>query len=322
MNTQEESRPIETLLNILHYDTRKRLEVLREEIEHLIHSIGYRITGEDPSPAPRVPGPRKQAQPTSQAAFLSRLQQSAKVLLSECTADLVEANQLKERTPKNRGTATRQSMPAGSSSADSEALKRQYRLEILWNAKIINKALVIAERLGDLHDKLEQFLQRTNPEQPDPTLRRRSEQGLADKYLSEKTRWVHKDLACLVRDLRANNYPLKEVPSTYQFWAYNHTSHHHAFISLKAHDHWARKVEAQVAMSADARPPATPASADATESNTSEVEGDDIDKQRFVCLSTVVLGPGPNRSSSYHWPRTRARSPSSDVWTPTQCPAR
>jgi hypothetical protein len=66
---------------------------------------------------------------------------------------------------------------------------------------------------------------------------------LADKYLSEKTRWVHKDLARLVMHLRDGQYPFDEVPSTYQFWAYDHTSHHHSFTSLKAHEQWARVTE-------------------------------------------------------------------------------
>jgi hypothetical protein len=247
-----ESKPIETLLNILHYDSSKRLEVLREEITHLGTSISYRIEKVDGNGATPHPDGRNKPQPTSQSAFLQRLQRSATVLLRECEFDLAESRGFRGSTQEerllanSRGSSStlspRPAPPMGEAEIHDE-LAKQYKRELMWNAKIISKALVIAERLGDLHDKLEQFLQRTNPDQPDPTLRRRSEQGLADKYLSEKTRWVHKDLARLMMHLRDGQYPFDEVPSTYQFWAYDHTSHHHSFTSLKAHHQWAHVTE-------------------------------------------------------------------------------
>ncbi|WP_428509505.1 hypothetical protein [Roseateles sp.] len=293
-------KPIETLLNILHYDSGKRLEVLREEITHLTASIGYRV-GDVGDGNVKPKGPVKVAQLSSQAAFLARLRRSAEVLLAECEADLKESRGFRKST----GTEREVSDSRGSSSANGpgpvvrlksgdihKELAKQYKRELLWNAKIINKALVIAERLGDLHDRLELFLQRTNPDQPDPTLRRRSEQGLADKYLSEKARWVHKDLARLVMHLREGQYPFAEVPSTYQFWAYDHTSHHHSFTSLKAHNDWVDVSKQQAALERNktlggrlarlARLAQPKSDEDAPKADTSE---------RFVCLSLSYWVP-------------------------------
>ena len=217
----------EKLLGVLRYDARKRLEVLREELNYLVNSIRYRLNG-----ITEIEGARllDAAAPTSHDAFLFRLCTSAESLLGECEKDIQELNSVELLYSNHEDHF-----------ASGNGLQSYQCFQIVWNAKVVNKALVLTERLGDLHDRLEQFLQRTNPDHPDPTLRRRAEQGLTDKYLSELTRWIHRDLSRLARRVDGQ-YPYEAVPSTYQFWAYDHTSRHHAFMSLDDHRKWVQKV--------------------------------------------------------------------------------
>ncbi|MBN8486307.1 MAG: hypothetical protein J0M20_01035 [Burkholderiales bacterium] len=119
----------------------------------------------------------------------------------------------------------------------------QAHLEVLWHAKMVHKATVIAERLHDLHNRVDQYLLRTNPDHPDPTLRRRTENGLGDRYLNELCRWTHRDLARFVVTRMGAHYPYQQVPSTFQFWAYDFTSWHHSFVGFDGHGKWQKAID-------------------------------------------------------------------------------
>ncbi len=213
------------LLAIFRYDSRWRFDVLRREIQHLVNAIGYRLGSQL--------APPEHSAEESQRAFLYQLDSSAGLLLKECLADKAEALQFQEGSAPAFGDSARK---CGSRRVGDR------HFEILWHAKMVHKASVLAERIGDLHDRLEQFLQRTSPDHPAPTLRRRSEQGLVDKYLSELSRWTHRDIARFAVTLGAK-YPYPEVPSTYQFWAYDYTARHHSFVSSEGHQEWCRVID-------------------------------------------------------------------------------
>jgi hypothetical protein len=229
------------LLCALRYDAAKRLEILREETTHLINSIQYRIDASESTDENPATGGSKRA-------FLRRLLSSSRALHREASEDAKEQKEYAEKFalsfPAAQGSA---SGPASAEriKADKD-LKYQQQFEVMWYARVANKALVIAERLGDLHDRVEQFLQRTNPDHPDPTLRRRTEQGLVDKYLSELARWVHRDIILHCKEGLGAKYPHSKVPSTFQFWAYGHTSRHHAFLNYDKHELWCNAVENNV----------------------------------------------------------------------------
>lgn len=252
--SDNKDKSFKKLLSLLRYDARKRFEVLREELNHLANSIKYRINPEvdfDLTALSEQANTNEQpfTAETSHEAFLYRLGLSAQALLNECNQDIEEI-QLVEDIEKLKAT---------SRPREQDVRNRQVAEEfaIIWNAKVVNKALVLAERLGDLHDRLEQFLQRTNPDHPDPTLRRRCEQGLTDKYLSELARWTHMDLARFSLRLKAN-YPYDKVPSTYQFWDYDHTSRHHSFIGLDEHNAWRKNVDTFLLNPAKTQPLSAP----------------------------------------------------------------
>jgi hypothetical protein len=225
----------------IHFDTQKRFEILREEIEHFISSVEFRTGARENVTASVQPASEEMSSPApnSQSAFLKRLAESAYQLRHECHSDLREINEFEATWLEDH-----QAIAAASRGGEEAqaSLDLHDGFAIVWNSKLHEKAIVIAERLGDLHDRLEQFLQRTNPDHPDPTLRRRSEQGLTDKYLCEFTRWVHRDIALFAISAGAN-YPYGEVPSTYQSWAYDRTSRQHAFMTLESHINWKRQTE-------------------------------------------------------------------------------
>jgi hypothetical protein len=227
----------ECLRQAIHFDTQKRFEILREEIEHLISAIAFRTRGPDAHPSKTSSHGSAKA-PTSQAALLMRIETAGTELKKECAAETEEMRAFDLRWSEDR----RQAEANPDRSDREEELAALHRFAILWNAKQHEKAVVIAERLGDLHDRLEQFLQRTNPDHPDPTLRRRAEQGLTDKYLCEFARWIHRDLAMFAKSSGAA-YPYEEVPSTFQSWAYDRSSSQHAFMTLDAHVEWKRFAE-------------------------------------------------------------------------------
>lgn len=222
-------KAVTTLMNGAQYDARRRFDILTEEIDHLLRYLRFRI---GPSTEFDQPGDRFRKPYDSQQAFLVRLGYAGLALQKECAADGGEANLTYERFKSCWLAVEKRGGRRSECLREKRDLLRQ---QVLWIAKIVTKASVIAERLGELHDRLQQFLQRTNPDHPEPTLRRRLEHGLADKYLSELARWVHKDIAQLCSRRYAGTYPTEFVPSTFQFWGYGHVSSHHSFVTLDEH---------------------------------------------------------------------------------------
>lgn len=92
--------------------------------------------------------------------------------------------------------------------------------------------------LGRLQDRFGQELERIKPDSPGPTNRRRQEHGIIDKYLSELTRWVHRDLIVLVKDIFNSPYPYSETPITLQYWQYDYRSQHNAIHTDSQHERW------------------------------------------------------------------------------------
>ncbi len=160
MNEPLDTKDLRSLLNVLHYDAGRRYEILREELAHLVNSIRYRLDADRGSDDTWL------APSNSHKAFLKRIEESAQALYEECCKEAEAGVQLFERSRKDWVAAMQPGRPGG------DHLEPACRA-VLFNARFVNKALALAERMGDLHDRLEQFLQRTNPDHPDPTLRRR-----------------------------------------------------------------------------------------------------------------------------------------------------
>jgi hypothetical protein len=226
-NTHKKGGGLATLLSLMSFDSRRRFDFLHLEVEHLLASISLRM-GENHADTSQKTGEVR----GSKAGFLKRLHDSGRILLDDCQNDEREIRDY-IRVTKSLRNEWLNTFAHGSSDGDLGV----GHFDLFWHAKMVHKSTVLAERLGDLHDKLELFLQRTNPDHPDPTLRRRAESGLLDKYLSEFARWVHKDLVRFVKTMGAE-YPYAEVPSTYQLWNYKHTSEHHSFIDKVGHESW------------------------------------------------------------------------------------
>jgi len=217
-----------TLMNGAQYDAQRRFDILSEEINHFLRYLRFRIGPTTEFDQLKYPLRRPY---DSQQAFLVRLGKAGQALNIECDADRNEAEAIYEKLKSLWIEAAGRSEPHRQQE-QSELVRRQ----TLWIAKSVGKASLIAARLGELHDRLQQFLQRTNPDHPEPTLRRRLEHGLADKYLSELVRWIHKDIAEFCSTKYAGEYPSSCVPSTFQFWGYSHTSSHHSFVTFDEHN--------------------------------------------------------------------------------------
>ena len=237
-----ELKPEQTLSNVLAFDIGKRYEILREECHHLLQSTRFRLEAGALNNRDTAPQRNDSVQ-----AFSARLSKAAQLLQDECLLDIEELDSFwikrkiwleEEELEAKRGYGG--ASLTGSASVPRESLKVKFQLhhvELAWHAKMMFKASLIAERIGDLHDRLAQLLQRTNPDHPDPTLRRRTEQGQIDKYLTEQTRWVHRDIARFAITA-GMAYPYDQIPATFQFWDYDYTSRHHSFLPSEGYDRW------------------------------------------------------------------------------------
>lgn len=96
----------------------------------------------------------------------------------------------------------------------------------LSQAYIRGRLVDIAKKIGHLHDRLGQLLDNTNQLHPAPSLRRRQETALHDHYLSELSRWVHRDMVYLAEEIMGESYPYENLPETIQYWEYDYTSRH------------------------------------------------------------------------------------------------
>lgn len=225
------------LRSAMFYDTRRRYEILKEEIVHFEAVIHYRTSRDAPESGTQSGGSGETDRSrTSDTNLLGQLRGAADKLRKECEADLEEEALFRAELEGDRKN------PSSGSRSEHDCFG------ILWNAKAHEKALVLAERLGGLHDRLDQFLQRTNPDQPEATLRRRVEQGLTDKYLSTFVNWVHRDLVLFAESTRAR-VPYGTLPNTLQHWDYGRSSRQHSFTNLDEHVQWKQRVASYAARS-------------------------------------------------------------------------
>lgn len=216
MPIRPHQKALGNLWSTLLYDIDKRVGVLEGEAQHLMNAVAYRIGSGINSTQPL----------TNEVNFLRRVRAAAEALRLECETERQEIEHFKVAA---RNGDTPLSVGSGREFGWEHAL-------LAWCARVVVKAGVLTERIGNLHDRLEQFFERTSPDHPDPTLRRRVEQGLSDKFLNEHTRWVHRDLANFVKCNLGAAYPFNAVPATFQSWEYDHTSGHHGFACYKTAD--------------------------------------------------------------------------------------
>jgi hypothetical protein len=206
-------RNLGDLIAVLLQDLRQRQHILADETQHFIDSIAYRF-------------PKNGQQHGSALSLLVRLTNAAHQLRAEIEQDDEERSRF-----ETWWTSIDQRLEAPMS-AQAPAYHCFF---LVWQAKMMNKAVLIAERIGNLHDRLEQQLQRTNPDFPSPILHRRAEQGQVDKFLCEHVKWVHRDLARFVALKLSATYPYSAVPDTFQSWQYEGSATQHSFISYAHH---------------------------------------------------------------------------------------
>lgn len=207
---------MESLHKILLFDLRRRQEILVDEIQHLVEAIKYRL-------------PLADQDHDSALSHLNRIAGAATELLTEVKADATE-RALFEKWWNGS---------SGSNHFSRKLTKRDIAayqcFHQVWQSKMMIKASVFVQRLGELHDRLERQLERTNSDHPNPVLRRRAEQGQIDKFLCEHVKWIHRDLARIVVKLGAK-YPYFEIPTTFYSWQYDASSSQHSFVSFKNYE--------------------------------------------------------------------------------------
>jgi hypothetical protein len=219
---KQEGRP-RTLYRVMLFDLKRRQEILEDEIEHLRDAIAYRLPR-------KAAGEQKTKNNLGSAiALLERLSRAADELHYETAADIAERERFESWWDD---TVNKQAQP-------SDAIRAYQYFQQVWQAKMMIKASLIAERLGEIHDRLGQQLERTNPDHPNPVLRRRAEQGQIDKFLCEHVKWVHRDLVKFAM-LQGATYPYTEVPATFYSWQYEASSSQHSFVSYKSYEPWKR----------------------------------------------------------------------------------
>lgn len=213
------ARPDEGRLTTLHgimlFDLKRRQEILRYELLHLMDAIRFRL------PIKELGSPVG----GSGLALLARVDVAAQELHEELESDM------RERIAFSEWWMSKVDI------VDQAPTREQHCFRQVWHAKMMTKAALVAERLGELHDRLGLQLERTHSDSPNPILRRRAEQGQIDKYLCEHVKWVHRDLAIASINLSAR-YPYEEVPSTLYSWQYEASSSQHAFVSHANYKKW------------------------------------------------------------------------------------
>ncbi|WP_130472282.1 hypothetical protein [Candidatus Magnetaquicoccus inordinatus] len=97
--------------------------------------------------------------------------------------------------------------------------------------------------LGQIQDRLGQTLENIRPGELTPTVRRRKEKGLTDKFLSTISRWTFRDLAILVKEQWQCSLPYgKNLPVVIQYWEHDLTSaQDHIFHEQQYHD-WREEI--------------------------------------------------------------------------------
>ena len=230
--------PLETLFGCITYDAKRRAYITREEIKHLQRVLTYRMATALEARSVRfadaktatVADPLRRAQAgkvlhnSTHDALLDHILKASSALLVEIDSEIHEFARFDEICTRftdhksNAGGLRKYEVP---------------HLRVLWIAKKQVKLTLLTERLGDLHDRLEQFLGRNNPDHPDPTLRRRAEHGLSDKYLIEHCRCAYRDIARFVKNVVGAPYPLSAIPRITYAWSYTAQCTHHSFESVE-----------------------------------------------------------------------------------------
>lgn len=214
------SRTVGVLQKVMLVDLERRQQILWNEVSHLQDAIKYRLP---------LDGTNSYG---SSLALLIRIAKAAEELSIEIEADNAERIEFNKWWNK---------WLAAYKAHELESLALHECFHQVWHAKMLLKSSVIAERLGELHDRLGQQLERTNPDHPNPILRRRAEQGQADKFLCEHVKWVHRDIARFTKYQLGADYPYDEVPATFYSWQYHHSSMQHSFVSHERYEEWKRR---------------------------------------------------------------------------------
>lgn len=213
------------LLRCAARDLHRRFSILHGEIGHLLRSITQRQTNG------KNTGHDAHAQ-TDESAFLGRLENAANQLQTDIEISLKSSKEILNPTDT--------SDPKSLLQCRKHRMLTDGQLFTIEQAALRLKANVLSERIGNLHDRLDQLLERSNPDHPGVTRRRRSEQGIQDKYISEFSRWLYRDLARLASDPKylGERYPYDVVPAVFQFWDYARASKHHSYITSEGYDQW------------------------------------------------------------------------------------
>ena len=119
-----------------------------------------------------------------------------------------------------------------------DCLLPTFRELIFIQAALRTRVDYCVRDLGKLQTRFGQELERIKPDSPGPTNLRRQENGITEKYLSEMTRWVHRDLIILVKKYFGAQYPYKDTPVTLQYWQYDYRSNHSAIRTSAQHNEW------------------------------------------------------------------------------------
>ncbi len=191
------------------YDLNRRLEIIASEINHFISSVNYLYSNQE-----------GQEEYTSNDIF-KKLISAGITLEADINNDRHEYKEFKEWWD---------SVFEG----DEKDIKKQtyyYYFAIPWQAKMLVKSSVFAERLGELQNRLNMLLQRINSDFPKISIRRRKEQGQMDKYLSVHAEDVHKNLVNEISN-HSKRVPhcLKNVTNVFGFCRYDNSSSQHAFL--------------------------------------------------------------------------------------------
>ena len=159
------------------------------------------------------------------AQFLRFIIPAAQLIKQEIKADRARLRELRDGSLP----AKIERLRAGKDRLYEEELAI-HRYTYFLNVVLRYRAGVYARRVGDLHDRLEQEFEHVNPLGPAPTVRRRHEDGFGDKYMNELSRWGHRDIIVLLRDVFGARYPYHYTPVTFQFWGHDDTSRNSAFV--------------------------------------------------------------------------------------------
>lgn len=246
---------LETLYKCASHDLYLRFHLIKQEVVHLLLGISYRTSdhkilewidkweADDSTDSASSVMPFNNLElpvflhSSDELGFLKHLYQAAKSCFEEVMDDKKAVKRLFTTCFSIEYLSSSIPHVADEEKRDQVSPIQAY---FCYQAAYRLKANTLLERVGDLHDRFEQFFQRVSPDHPGSSLRRHSEQGAHDKYLTELTRWTHIDLARLVgtKDYLAGPYPYKSVPHTFHTLDYPRSATVHSFSTYKDFESW------------------------------------------------------------------------------------